>query len=147
MKAARKRQDSDSISRQILKTANLYRTEARLMILKILLEADEPLRQDQIAVQFGRKRLDKVTIYRTLESFCASGLVHKVFLQKRACYFELSGNCTEEQCHPHFICTGCGDTHCLTEMPALMTKNLPKGFIIRHQRVQLEGLCPKCVSK
>jgi len=147
MKSTRKKQDSDSKSRQILQAAKLYCTEARTAVLKILLEAEEPLRQNQIARRSGRNHLDKATIYRTLESFCEAGLVHKVFLQKRACYFELSHNCTQQQCHPHFTCTSCGDTHCLTEMPALTMKALPKGFVIRHQRVQLEGLCPKCGEK
>lgn len=142
-----KKQNPDSKSGQILKAAKLYSTKARTAILRILLEADEPLRQEQIARRFGKSRLDKVTIYRTLESFCEAGLVHKVFLQKRACYFEMADNCTDKQCHPHFTCTSCGGTHCLTEMPAVMTKVLPKGFVIRHQRVQFEGLCPKCVPK
>ena len=139
-----KKRNSASALRQILKRVKLYSTKARIWTLKILTEAGEPLRQEQIAKRLGRNRLDKATIYRTLESFCEAGLVHKVFLQKRACYFELAHNCTAEQCHPHFVCTSCGDTHCLTEMPTLMTKVLPKGFIIRHQQVQLEGLCPQC---
>ena len=134
-------------SEELLSSSNLYKTTSRLSVLDILLNAGKPLTQNQITQKLGKGRFDNVTIYRTLESFCEAGLVHKVFLQKKASYFELAHNCTAEQCHPHFICASCGDTHCLTEMPALMTKLMPKGFVIQHQQVQLEGLCPKCGPK
>jgi len=135
---------SDSKNRKILKTAKLYRTECREAILKVLLKADKPLNQKQITQRLGKKRFDKVTIYRTLESFCEAGLVHKAFMQKRAWHFESAQDCSEIQCHPHFTCTNCGDTHCLTEMTLPMAKSPHKGFVIRRQQVRLEGLCPAC---
>jgi Fur family ferric uptake transcriptional regulator len=110
----------------------------------VLLGADKPLRQDQIAVKLGDDAPDKVTIYRTLEVFLAAGLVHKAFLGERAWHFELAHNCTESQCHPHFTCTDCGDTHCLTDVLIPLARASKKGFAVSRQRVQLEGLCPKC---
>jgi Fe2+ or Zn2+ uptake regulation protein len=68
--------------------------------------------------------------------------VHKAFLQNRTWHFELAENCT--QCHPHFTCTNCGDTHCLTEITLPMAKSPHRGFVIDRQRVQLEGVCPEC---
>jgi len=135
---------SNSQARKILKAAKLYCTECREAILKLLLKADKPLNQEQIAKRLGKKRFNKVTIYRTLESFCEAGLVHKAFTQKRAWHFELAQDCSESQCHPHFTCSNCGGTHCLTEMTLPMAKSPHKGFIIRRQEVRLEGLCPAC---
>jgi Fur family ferric uptake transcriptional regulator len=139
-----KKHNSDSNARKILKAAKLYRTECRIELLKMLLKSNKPLSQEQIAQRLGKKRFDKVTIYRTLESLCEVGLVHKAFMQKRAWHFESAQDCSENQCHPHFTCTSCGSTHCLTEMKLPMAKSPHKGFIIRRQQVRLEGLCPAC---
>lgn len=131
-------------ARKLLKSANLYCTNRRVAILKVLSAANKPMTQHQIAASLGRAAPDKVTIYRTLESFLEAGLVHKAFLRQRTWHFELAHNCTENQCHPHFTCTSCGDTNCLTEISLPMAKSPHKGFVIDRQRVQLEGLCPRC---
>jgi len=136
--------NSNSRSLQILRSANLYRTKCRVAILKVLTTADRPLSHNEIAKRLGKNHFDKVTIYRTLESFICASLVHKAFLQKKTWHFELADKCTEHQCHPHFTCTNCNRTHCMTELSLPMPKSPHKGFIIDHQRIQLEGLCPRC---
>jgi len=136
--------DLDKQARRMLKTANLYCTRSRVAILKVLIEAGKPLSHDQIALQPGEERFDKVTIYRTLDSLLQVGLVHKVFTDKRARHYELADNCTDRQCHPHFTCTNCGDTHCLTDISLPLAKSPHQGFVIHRQQVRLEGLCPVC---
>jgi Fur family ferric uptake transcriptional regulator len=145
-------------ARQVLKDASLYCTEARIAILQVLMQAARPLRQDQIAAQLARdptqrgisplgaplRALNKVTVYRTLESLIDVGLVHRAFTYKRAWYFELADHCTEHQCHPHFTCTNCGVTHCLTDILLPLAKVSQKGFVVNRQQVRLEGLCPAC---
>jgi len=138
------RSNLETKAREMLKSAKLYCTRGRIDILTVLMEAGKPLSQDQIAHRSGKEHFDKVTIYRTLESLLAVGLVHKAFIDKRAQHFELSHNCTENQCHPHFTCTSCGDTHCLMEISLPMAKSPHKGFVIHRQQVRLEGLCPVC---
>jgi Fur family ferric uptake transcriptional regulator len=137
--------DSVLQARSMLKAAKLYCTKGRVAILKVLMKTDKPLSQEQISRRLGEKHFDKVTIYRTLESLLKVGLVHKAFMDKRACHFELANNCTESQCHPHFTCTSCGKTHCLMEISLPMAKSPHKGFVIHRQQVRLEGLCPACV--
>ena len=136
--------DLDTQARQMLKTAELYCTKSRVAILKVLIKAGKPLSQEQIARLSGKEHFDKVTIYRTLESLFQVGLVHKTFLDKRAQHYELANNCTEHQCHPHFTCTNCGETHCLTEISLPMAESPHRGFVIHRQQVRLEGLCPNC---
>jgi len=101
-------------AKELLNSVKLRRTNPRVAILGVLLAVDKPLTQDQISTKLGRVAPDKVTIYRTLESFVGAGLVHRAFLQERIWHFELADDCTEQQCHPHFTCTSCGDTHCFT---------------------------------
>jgi len=129
--------------RQMLKSARLRRTKPRSDILTALLEAHQPLTREQIAERIGARAPNKVTIYRALETFVAADIVHKAFVQDRTWYFELSHHCTADQCHPHFSCRRCGRTDCLPELSIPMTAD-SNGYIIQHQRVQLEGLCPKC---
>ncbi|OHB65446.1 MAG: hypothetical protein A2Y77_09775 [Planctomycetes bacterium RBG_13_62_9] len=134
----------DDKTRQMLSETSLYCTQARIAILRILIEAARPLRQDQIAPRLARGSLNKVTVYRTLESLIAVGLVHRAFTQDRAWYFELADRCSEKQCHPHFTCTNCGVTHCLTDASIPIVRIADKGFVISRQQVRLEGLCPAC---
>lgn len=131
----------------LLSSANLRRTSPRAAILNVLLEAGKPLTQDQIAGNLGRTIPNKVTIYRTLESFCKAGLVHKAFMHKRAWHFELADKCTESQCHPHFTCKRCGVVSCLVGLPVSIVEGLKKGFEIHRLQVRLEGLCPRCAGK
>ncbi len=128
----------------MLRSANLRQTRARMAILHVLLGASRPQTADEIIASLGPAGPNKVTIYRVLECFLSAGLVHKAFLQNRTWHFELAHNCGEDQCHPHFSCTDCGATHCMMEISVPKAKNTYKGFLIHRQRVQLEGLCPKC---
>ena len=136
--------DSQLQAQKTLKSSNLYRTKPRVAILEVLARAKSPLSQEQIALRLGKHSFNKVTIYRTIETFCAAGLVHKAFMQKRAWHFELADHCGPTQCHPHFTCTNCGATHCLLGLSIPIVKGLKKGFVINRQQVRLEGLCPAC---
>jgi Fur family ferric uptake transcriptional regulator len=134
----------DGKARAMLKHANLYCTKARIAILQTLSGAARPLRQDQIAPRLAERAVNKVTVYRTLESLIAVGLVHRAFTQDRAWYFELADRCSDKQCHPHFTCTSCGVTHCLTDASIPIVRIADKGYVISRQQVRLEGLCPAC---
>ena len=127
----------------MLKAAKLYCTAARLGVLEALATAQRPLSQDQIA-QTLSAHADKVTIYRTLTSLMDADLVHRAYVDERAAYYELAHDCSEQQCHPHFTCTGCGETHCLKDLKFPMAKSPHKGYRIQRQQVRLEGLCPSC---
>lgn len=129
---------------KMLGAAKLYCTKGRVAILKVLMKTGKPLSRAQIAQRLGKKQFDKVTIYRTLASLLKVGLVHRAFMAKRAWHFELAHRCSESQCHPHFTCTSCGSTYCLTEILLPMAKSPHKGFVIHRQQVRLEGLCPAC---
>ncbi|OHB78103.1 MAG: hypothetical protein A2Z25_23400 [Planctomycetes bacterium RBG_16_55_9] len=134
----------DVQARKTLKEAKLYCTSGRVAVLNVLINASKPLNHCQIARRLGEEHFDRVTIYRTLESLSEAGLVHKAFMDKRAWHFELAHNCTKSQCHPHFTCTRCGNTHCLTGMSLPMVKSPHMGFVIHRQQIRLEGLCPAC---
>ena len=121
----------------LLRSVGLRKTGPRAAILSVLLHSRKPLTQENAAY----------LSLKPAEWFCRAGLVHKAFMQKRAWHFELADRCTESQCHPHFTCKKCGVISCLVGLPVSIVKGLKKGFVIHRQRVQLEGLCPRCVGK
>ena len=129
---------------ELLKKANLRQTQPRLEVLKVLLTADTPITRQQIADTLSESAPDKVTIYRVLECFMKKGIVHKAFTKERTAFFELAHNCSKTQCHPHFTCTKCGKTICIKNAKIPLAEINEKGFIIKHQKVELEGLCPEC---
>lgn len=131
-------------AQKMLENAGLYCTKGRISILEVLLECSRPLRQDEIAASLRLKPLNRTTVYRTLSKLVEAGIVHKVFVQERAWYFELADKCSVNQCHPHFTCTKCGSQHCLTEMSLPMTEGPHEGYIIHRQQVRFEGICPAC---
>ncbi len=132
-------------ARAILKAAGLYCTAARLAVVDSLRQASGPIKPSTISARLGT-RFDRVTVYRSLDSLVHADLVHKVFIEERACHYELAHRCSKTQCHPHFTCTGCGHTHCLTQLKIPMAQSPHLGFIVQRQQVRLEGLCPDCAG-
>jgi Fur family ferric uptake transcriptional regulator len=122
-------------------------TGPRRTILGVLLSADGPRTADEIMSAIGKEGPNKVTVYRTLDSMVDSGIVHRAFVEGRSQHYETADRCTEHQCHPHFVCTDCGQAQCLSGVTVPMATLPPAGFVIRRQQVRLEGLCPECAEK
>lgn len=130
----------------LLKSANLRRTSPRLAILHALLEAQSPLTQDQIAEQLGSDAPNKTTIYRTLMYLVEKDLVHKAYVEERTWHYELAHHCGKHQCHPHFTCSQCQQTECLTDVHAPLVE-LPEGYTMQRQQIRIEGICQNCKNK
>ena len=131
-------------TQKILRSAKLRCTGPRKIILGALMDAGRPQTAEQIAAKLGPACPDKVTIYRTLESFVEAGFVHRAFINERSQHFEMADHCSSKQCHPHFVCNGCGKTQCLIGQRIVSVKAPRGGFVVQRQQVRLEGLCPSC---
>jgi Fur family ferric uptake transcriptional regulator len=128
---------------KLLQSAGLRQTEPRAAILNVLLAANAPLTREQIAERIGDSAPNKTTIYRTLMNLVAKGVVHKAYLEQRTWHFELARHCGQFQCHPHFTCTQCQQTHCMTSVSAPLLE-LPKGYHMERQSIRITGICPAC---
>jgi Fur family ferric uptake transcriptional regulator len=99
---------------------------------------------DQARAQAGT-RLDRSTVYRTLEALEDAGLLTHSHLGHGPSVYHL----TEDAGHQHLICLRCGRT--LT-MPEEDTKKLidsiagSTGFILDASHFALSGLCVDCSS-
>ena len=136
-------------------------------------KADEILRQHQLSVTNGRRKIldlflrhegalshgdiekkvegkfDRVTVYRTLQVFLEKGLIHTIPSSDNAIRYALC----REQCregqhrddHVHFVCRICGNTICLEEVsvPAI---RLPRGYLATQVEMVVSGTCRSCQS-
>ena len=130
-----------------IKESGLRPTQARVLVFKVLLEADRPLNHAEIRSCEGIAEIDRVTVYRNLASLERHGLVHKVQGLDGSwlhCAHDAVGRCRGN--HAHFICTQCGDARCLLDNP-LCYVHLPEGYVVEGKQMVAYGLCPTCASE
>jgi Fur family transcriptional regulator, ferric uptake regulator len=130
----------------ILRRNHLSVTDTRKKILRIFLSRNEALAHGDIEHNAGEK-FDRVTVYRTLQTFVEKGIIHAIPTADNAVRFALCrDDCREGHHldhHIHFICDRCGNTYCLDDIvtPEI---NLPKGYAAGHVEVVVEGICNNC---
>lgn len=139
-------QNSKSTIRPILQDAGLRCTQGRMDILRILIQSELPLTHEDIYGRLIQTGINRVTVYRVLESLLNVGIVHRVEVGDRIWRFAVCGRLHSGHCHPHFICRECGRIECLSEcpMPAI-SASIPR-HRIEEQEVYLRGLCEACAE-
>ncbi len=130
----------------LLKNHDLSITENRKIILQLFLKAKGALSQSDIEKK-TRTNLDRVTVYRTLQTFLDKGLVHLIPNTDNTLLYALCGDeCStgkHQHDHVHFLCTNCDHTTCIEEVTVPAVK-LPKGFKLTKSSMIIEGLCQNC---
>ena len=132
--------------KEILKRNHLSVTGSREKILSLFLEQPGALAHGDIERKAGEK-FDRVTVYRTLQTFVEKGIIHTIPTADNSVRYALcKDDCSEghhHDHHVHFVCTKCHTTYCLDDVvtPAL---NLPKGYTSSHIEVVTEGICRNC---
>lgn len=131
---------------QILKENGIPNTDTRRKILNLFLKQDYALAHSDIEKKM-RGALDRVTVYRTLQTFQEKGLIHTIPTSDNSIRYALCKNgCYEGQHHDnhvHFLCDKCGDTVCLEKVIAPPIR-LPRGFKGKHVDVVVNGICKDC---
>ncbi|MGB0176074.1 MAG: Fur family transcriptional regulator [Owenweeksia sp.] len=134
----------------LLKKHNLRKTSGRLSVLQCFLECGKALAHGEVQELVGSEKLDRVTLYRILQSFEEKGLLHKVPDDQVSVKYALCDHThnidhTHSDNHAHFKCNSCGDTVCLEES-SIPSINIPEGFQVNQSFLLFEGLCNQCVS-
>lgn len=136
----------DSRIDNILRKNRLSITGSRKKILRLFLSQKGALAHGDIEHSTSEK-FDRVTVYRTLQTFVEKGIIHTIPTADNSVRYALcKDECTEghhDDHHVHFICDKCGNTFCLDEIvtPEI---NLPKGYQAGHVEVVVEGVCKNC---
>lgn len=128
-----------------LRDKGIRPTELRKEVLRILFEAGRPLSWKDTFTRFTEKRVNKVSLYRTLSLLEEKGLVHRILGTDGAWHYcahiiegkKCPGN------HPHFLCLACGRMICLNDQ-ALPTVQVPEGCVVEGKQLLAYGHCPSC---
>lgn len=132
--------------KEILKRSQLSVTASREKILHLFLEQTGALAHGDIEKKAGEK-FDRVTVYRTLQTFVEKGIIHTIPTADNSIRYALcKDDCAEGHHHDqhiHFVCTDCRNTYCLDDIVTPDIK-LPKGYSSSHIEVVVEGVCKKC---
>lgn len=130
----------------ILKRNQLSVTGSRKRILELFLDNNGALAHGDIERKTGEK-FDRVTVYRTLQSFLDKGIIHSIPTADNSIRYALcKDECTEGHHHDnhiHFICKACGTTTCLDDVH-IPEVHLPKGFKCDQIEVVVSGKCNEC---
>lgn len=138
-----------AIDRQIhhiLKRNQLSVTTTRSRILELFLSQSGALAHGDIEKRTGEK-IDRVTVYRTLQTFVDKGIIHVIPTSDNAVRYALcKEECSEghhHDHHVHFVCRQCGSTICLEEVNVPDVK-LPGGYQSTQIEVVVNGICKDC---
>lgn len=130
----------------LLKKNSLSITDSRKKILYLFLEQAGALAHGDIEKKAGEK-FDRVTVYRTLQTFVDKGIIHTIPTADNSILYALcKDECSEGHHHDHhihFVCTHCSNTYCLDDVVTPDIK-LPKGYAAKHVEVVVEGICKNC---
>jgi len=132
--------------KEILKSSQLSVTASREKILNLFLDQEGALAHGDIEKKAGEK-FDRVTIYRTLQTFVEKGIIHTIPTVDNSIRYALcKDDCAEghhHDHHVHFVCSRCKNTFCLDDIvtPSI---DLPKGYSTSHIEVVVEGTCKNC---
>ena len=133
----------------ILSKHGLSKTSFRMELLALFYSSNKSLSVDDV-IHNSSNDINKVTVYRALEHFKETGLIHNVPGKNNLKRFSLcKEECTPHQHthnHGHFICIECDQTYCLENMQ--MPKLAPlENFTIQQYQLTLEGVCKYCNSQ
>lgn len=101
------------------------------------------------AIKEAMKPIDRVTLYRTLESLKEQGIIHYAFQGNNEIYYAI---CSKKCCkdshfhdHVHLKCVRCKAVTC--EKPSRNIEISIPGIEIHQVSVQVEGVCKLCIEQ
>lgn len=125
----------------LLRRVGLKRTVARLSLLRLLQEVPGGLVESTLPERLPR--LDPLTLQRTIDTFLAHRLAHRLVGTEARLLPTLWG---QEADHTHAICRSCGAVTCLPPA-ARPSLPLPFGFVLEGHQTVLIGRCAPCSTE
>ena len=129
----------------VLHRRQLSTTESRRKILSLFFQSTDALTHGDIEKEVGNS-FDRVTIYRTLQTFEEKGIIHSIPTADNAVKYALCKECEEghhHDDHVHFICVACEKTICLDDVVSPRI-DLPEGYRADNVQVVINGVCKEC---
>ncbi|TAD86562.1 MAG: transcriptional repressor [Bacteroidetes bacterium] len=131
----------------ILRTNKLSVTDSRKLILNMFLSEKAGALKHADIERMAANRLDRVTIYRSLQVFSDKGIIHTIPGIDGSARYALCHNGCEEGLHHdnhvHFVCTQCSITKCIDNV-SIPEVTLPTGFKPLQTEMVITGVCDSC---
>jgi Fur family transcriptional regulator, ferric uptake regulator len=128
----------------VLRQGGYKATPGRVLLLRTLFSEKEPVTVSYLEKKL-RRALDKVTLYRALESMVSSGVVREVDFRHGHAHYELE---ILRKHHHHIVCTECGlveDVDCDTKPFVRQVEKKSKRFsMIESHSMEFFGVCRSC---
>ena len=132
---------------EVLHQGGYKATPGRVLLLQTLFGEEKPVTVSYFEHKL-KKAIDKVTLYRALESMVASGVVREVDFRHGHVHYELQAS---RKHHHHIVCTSCGrveDVNCKTEpFVKQVAKNAKNFSRVDDHSMEFFGLCNTCTAK
>lgn len=130
-----------------LEKAGVKATPMRMLVLELMLMQQRNLTLSEIENLLYPA--DRITIYRTLQTFVKNGIAHAIEnVGTTHVYALCAGGCTHEShadIHPHFICEECGKVTCCTDFVfTLRQKPDTPEYTVHKAEMTIKGICADC---
>lgn len=142
-------QASTAISADLIRAAGVKVTRGRVRVLDVLQAASQPMCHGELEAQLagaGAAAIDRVTLYRILDSLVACGLALKATDARGVFRFTAAAAQHRHAGHVHFRCLKCGGVFCLPAAPPPPPK-LPRGFRLAEVEFDVRGTCAECAHE
>jgi Fur family ferric uptake transcriptional regulator len=128
-----------------LRESSLKVTPARLGVLSVMEHATTPLDVVTVAAYLRKNNIhvDKVTVFRILNSLTAKGLLKPIQFNEGKLRYEYAG----KPKHHHFVCEQCGKIIDVIGCNIhLLERDIErkKGVLVKRHSLEFFGLCADC---
>lgn len=127
-----------------LESRNIKPTAMRQLVYKTLVDSKKALSLADLELKF--EKVERSTIYRALKTFQDNFVVHPVDDGTGSVKYAVCDDdctCNLHDLHVHFLCSRCGRTRCMKELPVPQLK-LPDGYTYESAQFVIHGVCPRC---
>jgi len=132
--------------KELLKKRNLKATGTRLDLLLKMQKHGSAISHSSIQKQMNP--INRVTLYRTINTLKDKGIIHEAFQEKNEIYYAICGTNCEEHCHHHehihFKCLKCEEISC-KDLDQHFNISIPN-HEIHNISVQVDGVCDECYA-
>lgn len=129
-----------------LRSLDLKATSIRVELLSILSKNENAISYSKIQNSLGG--FDRITLYRTINTFLDKGIIHKALEDDNDTFYALCGhNCSSQghsHQHIHFKCKNCEQVSCVQAKQSVFVEI--SGYSVEHFEVKASGICNSCLK-